>query len=190
MPLILLNKPYRVLTQFTDDAGRTTLAKFVATPGVYPAGRLDHDSEGLVLLTDDGRLQHALAHPRRKIEKAYWVQVEGAPTTSNLTPLLDGVVSRGERLKACAAAVIEPPSLWPRTPPVRERQSVPDTWLEIVLAEGRNRQVRRMTAALGLPTLRLVRHRVGPFRLRGLGPGESSELTNEFAWRQLHRARR
>lgn len=190
MPLILVNKPFRVLSQFTDAAGRATLADYVSVEGVYAAGRLDFDSEGLLALTDDGSLVQAIAHPRAKLDKAYWVQVEGTADTAAIAALIAGVVSRGERLTAAHVEVIAPPAVWPRHPPIRERKSVPDGWLGITLTEGRNRQVRRMTAAVGLPTLRLIRHRIGPFRLRALAPGETSELTNEFAWRQIKRYRR
>ncbi|MEO1036204.1 MAG: pseudouridine synthase [Pseudomonadota bacterium] len=190
MPLLLLNKPHLVLSQFTARDGRPTLADWVAEAGVYPAGRLDYDSEGLILLTDDGDLQNAIANPKRRLDKAYWVQVEGSPTPADLAELRAGITSRGERLVAAGAQQIEPLDLWPRHPPVRTRQTVADAWLEIVLTEGRNRQVRRMTAAVGLPTLRLVRHRVGPFRLRSLQPGEHHRLETEFAWRTLKRYRR
>ena len=190
MPLILVNKPYRVLSQFTDAAGRATLADYVSVEGVYAAGRLDFDSEGLLALTDDGSLVQAIAHPRAKLDKAYWVQVEGTADNAAVAALTAGVVSRGERLTAASVELIDPPAVWPRHPPIRERKNVPDAWLGITLTEGRNRQVRRMTAAVGLPTLRLIRHRIGPFRLRALAPGETGELTNEFAWRQIKRYRR
>jgi len=171
--LILLNKPFRVLCQFTDDRGRATLADHVPVAGVYPAGRLDFDSEGLVILTDDGRLQARISDPRFGLEKTYWVQVEGVPEESALEKLNRGVEISGARTQPAQVTRIEPPStLWPRTPPVRYRKSVPDSWLEITLKEGRNRQVRRMTAAVGYPTLRLIRWRIGPWDLSGLAPGQ------------------
>ncbi|MBA8887512.1 23S rRNA pseudouridine2457 synthase [Dokdonella fugitiva] len=175
--LILLNKPYGVLCQFTDRSvpPRRTLAGFVDVPGVYPAGRLDHDSEGLLLLTDDGALAHRLTDPRHKQPKTYLVQVEGTPTPVALDALRHGVtLADGPTLPSDVEAPVAPPDwLWPRVPPVRFRKSVPDAWLALTIREGRNRQVRRMTAAVGLPTLRLVRVRVGPYALDGLAPGET-----------------
>lgn len=174
--LILLNKPYDVLCQFTDGDGRATLADFVDVKGVYPAGRLDRDSEGLVILTDDGRLQARIADPRHKMEKTYFAQVEGVVTPAALQALSHGVTLKdGPTLPARARAVAPPAWLWPRTPPIRARKSVPDGWIELTLREGRNRQVRRMCAAVGLPCLRLIRWRVGDWALEGLAPG---------AWRQ------
>lgn len=170
--LILLNKPSGVLTQFTDAAGRATLADFVDVPGVYPAGRLDRDSEGLVLLTDDGRLQARISEPRFKLAKHYWVQVEGTVTAEMLEQLAAGVELRDGLTAPAIARAIEAPPLWPRNPPIRHRANRPTAWLEIVITEGRNRQVRRMTAAVGLPTLRLVRHRIGDWRLDDLQPGQ------------------
>ena len=174
--LILLNKPYGVLCQFTDrsDPPRRTLAEFVALPDVYPAGRLDHDSEGLLLLTDDGELAHRLTDPRHKQPKTYLVQVEGSPGAHALDALRRGVaLNDGATLPAEVAQVDAPVWLWPRDPPVRFRRSVPDAWLSLTIREGRNRQVRRMTAAVGLPTLRLVRTSIGPYALGGLAPGET-----------------
>jgi 23S rRNA pseudouridine2457 synthase len=171
--LILLNKPYGVLCQFTDAGGRATLADLVPVPRVYPAGRLDLDSEGLVLLTDDGGLQARLADPRHRVEKVYRAQVEGAPTDEALARLREGVsLTDGRTRPARVARIDEPADLWPREPPIRYRASIPTAWIEIGLTEGRNRQVRRMTAAVGLPTLRLIRVAVGSYELGALRPGE------------------
>lgn len=175
--LILLNKPFGVLCQFTDPGGRPTLADYVPVPNVYPAGRLDHDSEGLVLLTDDGALQARLADPRHHVEKVYWVQVERVPTDDALARLRAGVVLKdGPTRPARVRPIDEPPALWPRDPPIRWRASIPTAWLEIALTEGRNRQVRRMTAAVGFPALRLIRIAIGPYTLGGLQPGEWKEV--------------
>jgi 23S rRNA pseudouridine2457 synthase len=171
--VILLNKPYGVLCQFSADAsGKPTLADFVRVPDVYPAGRLDADSEGLVVLTADGALQARITSPRRKLAKVYWVEVEGLPAPGQIAALAAGV-DLGDFVSAPAAirAIPEPRRLWPRTPPIRIRKSIPTSWLELTLTEGKNRQVRRMTAAVGLPTLRLIRYAVGPWSLEGLGPG-------------------
>ncbi|MBS0544653.1 MAG: pseudouridine synthase [Proteobacteria bacterium] len=174
--LILLNKPYGVLCQFTDEAGRATLKDYVPVPGVYAAGRLDTDSEGLLLLTDDGVLQHRIADPRHKLPKTYLVQVEGEPDEAALAALRRGVDLGDFVTRPCEARrVAEPDWLWPRDPPVRYRKTVPTRWLEIVLREGKNRQVRRMTAKVGFPTLRLLRLAVGPWRLDGLPPGQWRE---------------
>ncbi|QNP41958.1 pseudouridine synthase [Lysobacter solisilvae (ex Woo and Kim 2020)] len=171
--LIALNKPYGVLCQFTDRSTppRRTLAEFGLPPDVYAAGRLDHDSEGLLLLTDDGGLAHRLTDPKHKLAKTYWVQVEGDPDDAQLAALRRGVELNDGRTRPAQARRIDAPALWPRDPPVRFRKSVPDAWLEIAISEGRNRQVRRMTAAVGLPTLRLVRVAIGPHRLDDLAPG-------------------
>ncbi len=172
--LIAFNKPYGVLCQFTDRSvpPRRTLAEFGLPAGVYPAGRLDFDSEGLLLLTDDGALAHRLTDPRHKQPKTYWVQVEGEPSAAQLQQLRDGVVLKDGPTLPAQARRIEPPALWPRDPPVRFRKTVPDGWIEVVLREGRNRQIRRMTAAVGLPTLRLVRVAVGGVGLGDLAPGQ------------------
>lgn len=175
--LILLNKPYGVLCQFTPGGARPTLKDFVPVPEVYPAGRLDADSEGLVLLTDDGRLQARIADPRHKLEKGYWVQVEGRPTEEALRRLRDGVDLGGFATRpARARAIDEPAGLWARDPPIRVRQAIPTAWLELGLVEGRNRQVRHMSAAVGFPTLRLVRFRIGPWELGALAPGQWREI--------------
>ena len=186
MPLVLLNKPFRVLSQFRDPDGRATLADYVDLSDVYPAGRLDFDSEGLLLLTDDGKLQARLSQPRSKIVKTYWAQVEGDAGNAQLAELRDGVQLKDGPSRALTALRIdEPAGLWPREPPIRYRKNVPDSWLEIEIDEGRNRQVRRMTAAVGLPTLRLIRFSIGPFTLRGLAPGEWCSISNNCAWQKL-----
>jgi 23S rRNA pseudouridine2457 synthase len=179
--VILFNKPYGVLTQFTDAAGRATLKDYIPVPGVYAAGRLDRDSEGLLVLTDDGRLIRRLTDPRAKTFKTYWVQVEGDPNDGALASLRAGVqLNDGPTLPAQVRRIAEP-ALWPRDPPIRFRARIPTAWLEVRVREGRNRQVRRMTAAVGLPTLRLVRVGVGPWRLGRLQPGEWTELPDADA---------
>jgi 23S rRNA pseudouridine2457 synthase len=176
--LILLNKPFGVLSQFTDaksPSPRPTLSHLGLPSRVYPAGRLDRDSEGLLILTDDGRLQARISDPQHKIEKTYWAQVEGEPAEIDLEPLRHGVLLNDGPTRPARVRRIEPPTLWPRDPPIRVRQTVPEAWLELTITEGRNRQVRRMTAAVGLPTLRLVRWRIGGWTVENLAPGQWSE---------------
>lgn len=175
--LILFNKPFNVLSQFQDRDGRATLGDYVDVPGVYPAGRLDYDSEGLILLTDDGRLQARISQPRSGMRKTYWAQVEGHPSPEQLQELTQGVTLKDGPARAVSAReMAEPGILWERDPPIRYRASIPDTWIEVVLTEGRNRQVRRMTAAVGLPTLRLIRYSVGDWTVDSLQPGEWRSL--------------
>jgi 23S rRNA pseudouridine2457 synthase len=187
---LLFNKPFRVLSRFTDAAGRDTLGKFVREQDVYPAGRLDYDSEGLLFLTDDGRIQARLSEPRQRLLKRYWVQVEGEPDAAALQRLREGVeLQDGLTRPAQVRAMAEPANLWRRDPPIRHRAHIPTHWLEIGLIEGRNRQVRRMTAAVGLPTLRLIRWAIGPWELEGLAPGETRELDSRRVLAQLRRQR-
>lgn len=177
--LILLNKPFGVLSQFSggkDDSPHPTLSAYVSVPGVYPAGRLDRDSEGLLVLTDDGRLQARIADPKFKLAKTYLAQVEGIPDDSAIDQLRCGVRLKDGMTSPAQANSIEPPPVWDRDPPIRVRKSVPDSWIELTLTEGRNRQVRRMTAAVGLPTLRLIRWRIGDWSVEGLAPGEWREV--------------
>ena len=170
--LLRFNKPYGVLSQFTAEGRWRSLKDFIDLPGIYACGRLDADSEGLLLLTGDGALQARISNPRFKMPKTYWVQVEGTPDDAALQALRSGVqLNDGLTLPAEARLISEPPALWPRTPPVRVRQSIPTAWLELCITEGRNRQVRRMTAAVGLPCLRLIRSAIGPYNLDGLAPG-------------------
>lgn len=174
--LILFNKPYQVLCKFTDTMGRQTLADFVPIRAVYAAGRLDYDSEGLVLLTNDGHLQHVISHPGYKLAKTYWAQVEGIPSEQALRQLERGVMLKDGRTRPARVHQIAPPQVWPRIPAIRERKTVPTCWLSLTITEGRNRQVRRMTAKVGHPTLRLIRQAIGPWRLGRIPPG---------AWREL-----
>ncbi|MDO7834005.1 pseudouridine synthase [Sphingobium sp. HBC34] len=181
--LILFNKPYDMLSQFTDrgtDSPRATLSDCIAVPGVYPAGRLDRDSEGLLLLTDDGRLQSRIADPKYKLPKTYLVQVEGDIGDDALAALRQGVALKDGLTRPAEADRIADPGLWPRTPPIRVRKSVPDSWIRLTIREGRNRQVRRMTAAINHPTLRLVRWRIGDWTVDGIAPGEWREQRIEI----------
>ena len=177
---ILFNKPFGVLSQFTDaksPSKRRTLSDFIDVPKVYPAGRLDRDSEGLLILTDDGQLQALISNPRHKLSKTYYVQVEGSPSETNLQALRDGVTLNDGPTRPAQVSLIDPPTLWDRDPPVRFRKSIPDVWVEISITEGRNRQVRRMTAHIGFPTLRLVRWKVGIWSLDGLAQGAWQDTT-------------
>jgi 23S rRNA pseudouridine2457 synthase len=177
--LILFNKPFNVLCQFTGSAGEATLADYIPVKNVYAAGRLDKDSEGLVMLTDDGQLQNRISDPKHKLPKTYWVQIEGTPNAAALQQLRSGVLlNDGKTKPAQVRLMAAPPDLWPRTPPIRVRKTVPDCWLEIKLTEGRNRQVRRMTAAVGHPTLRLIRYAVGDWNLQDIKPGEWRALVD------------
>ncbi|QGZ62159.1 pseudouridine synthase [Paraburkholderia acidisoli] len=187
MRLIALNKPFGTICQFSPHETRQSLADFVKVPGVYPAGRLDSDSEGLLLLTDDGALQARIAEPRRKLVKRYWAQVEGAPDAQALATLEGGVDLGDFVTQPCQARVIdEPQHLWPRNPPIRYRAAIPATWVEIAISEGKNRQVRRMTAAVGYPTLRLVRVAIGSLDIfsLGLAPGESRDVPSDAPWQR------
>jgi len=193
--LILFNKPFGVLSQFTDADGHPGLGGFIPVKGVYPAGRLDHDSEGLLLLTDDGQLQHTISHPKKKQPKTYWAQVEGEPNSEAIAQLAKGVTLNDGLTRPARVRLLDEPALWPRNPPVRFRKSIPTHWLEIIISEGRNRQVRRMTAAVGLPTLRLVRVAIGDWTLDNLAPGEWREeivpvTANHSTNKSPHTARR
>ena len=180
MSLILLNKPFQVLTRFTSDDDRTTLSDYINAPGFYPAGRLDYDSEGLLLLTDDGRLQAELSHPRWKVSKTYLVQVEHTPDQHAIASLAEGIqLNDGITLPAEVEIIDEPEWLWPRVPPIRFRKMIGTAWLKLSIREGRNRQVRRMTAAVGHPTLRLIRYGIGPWTIEGLASGQWRHSTAE-----------
>jgi 23S rRNA pseudouridine2457 synthase len=181
--LILFNKPFQVLSQFTDTDSatspnrRATLADWISLPAVYPAGRLDYDSEGLLLLTDSGPLQHQIAAPRNKMPKTYWVQVEGQIDDNALNSLRQGVTLKDGKTRPATVEYLPEPDLWPRTPPVRHRETIPTSWLSMTITEGRNRQVRRMTAAVGFPTLRLIRYAIGEWTVKDLAPGDYRSLT-------------
>ncbi|MGB7737581.1 MAG: pseudouridine synthase [Steroidobacteraceae bacterium] len=191
MQLVLFNKPFQVLPQFTSPDGRRCLADFLSLPGLYPAGRLDYDSEGLMLLTDFGPWQARITQPGSPFVKRYRVQVEGEPTGEALEPLRRGLVLNGGPTRPAPARVIpEPAGLWPRDPPIRTRKAIPTAWIELELSEGRNRQVRRMTAAIGLPTLRLIRWAVGPWTVEGLAPGQWREVPRTEAEAVLAAGRR
>jgi 23S rRNA pseudouridine2457 synthase len=174
--LIIFNKPFQVLCQFTDEAGRKTLGDYVDVKEVYPAGRLDFDSEGLLLLTDDGKLQAKISHPKNKLPKTYWAQVEGIASQDDCDALIAGVQLKDGIAKAISCKILSEPDLWERIPPIRVRKSIPDSWIELVIDEGRNRQVRRMTAAVNLPTLRLVRVAIGKWSLGDLQPGQTNTI--------------
>ncbi|MFI4919358.1 MAG: pseudouridine synthase [Legionellales bacterium] len=170
--MILFNKPYGVVSQFSGEETEQTLASFIKLPGYYAAGRLDKNSEGLLLLTNDGKLQHQLSHPKFNKRKYYWVQIEGIPSNNDLLPLKKGLVTKQCSFLPAEVTVIHEPALWPRDPPIRERKNIPTSWIEIILTEGKNHQVRKMTAAVGFPTLRLIRHKIGKWELGTLQPGE------------------
>lgn len=170
--LILFNKPFKVLSQFEDEDNRDTLKKYIQMKKVYPAGRLDYDSEGLMLLTDCGKLQHKISHPKQKMPKTYWVQVENIPSEIDLDKIRQGLTIKGLTFKKAEIKIIDEPSIWPRKPPIRQRNKIPTCWLEIIIVEGKNRQVRRMTAAIGFPTLRLIRAKIGQWSLDDLQPGQ------------------
>lgn len=178
--LILFNKPFNVLSQFTDNKGRKTLADFITREGFYAAGRLDYDSEGLLLLTCDGPLQHKIAHPKNKMPKTYWAQVEGEVTDEALEQLRNGITLKdGPTKQAKAKRIDTPNNLWDRVPPIRERKNIPTSWIELTISEGRNRQVRRMTAHVGFPTLRLIRYSIGPWNIENITNGEHTLIEVE-----------
>ncbi len=177
--ILLFNKPFDVLCQFTDDQNRATLADYIKQKNVYAAGRLDRDSEGLLILTDDGKLQHKITDPKNKIKKTYWVQVEGNISKKAIEKLQKGVTLKDGLTKPAKARTIsEPKNLWPRNPPIRERKNIPTSWLQLTISEGRNRQVRRMTAAVNFPTLRLIRYSIGEWTIDKIGNGDSLLIEN------------
>lgn len=184
--IILFNKPYNVLSQFTDKDKRQTLADYFSNlPGFYPAGRLDLDSEGLLLLTDNGTLQHRISHPKNKLVKLYWVQVEGIPSEKKIALLCQGIELDNYKTRPAQISLMTAPALWPRHPPIRQREKIPTSWLKIALSEGKNRQIRKMTAAIGHPTLRLVRMQIGHWHLQDLQPGEYRSETIHLPQRKL-----
>ncbi|MDF1827666.1 MAG: pseudouridine synthase [Legionellaceae bacterium] len=170
--IILFNKPFHVLSQFEDENNRQTLKKYIPIKNIYPAGRLDYDSEGLMILTNCGKTQHKISNPKNKMRKTYWVQVEHVPTELDLKKIRDGIHIKEHRCLPAQVNIIDEPNIWQRMPPIRERKSIPTCWLELTICEGKNRQVRRMTAAMGFPTLRLIRVQIGPWKLGQLQPGE------------------
>ena len=184
MSLILFNKPFGVISQFSEHEKHVSLAEFISEKKFYPAGRLDHDSEGLLILTDEGEIQHCLSHPKHKQPKTYWVQVDGEITDTALTELEKGVKLKDGLTLPAKAKKIDEPALWPRDPPVRYRANIPTSWCELTITEGKNRQVRRMTAAVGFPTLRLVRYSIGEFTIDGLSPGEWRKISTPQQLRQ------
>ena len=189
--IYLLNKPFNVLSTFTDNEGRATLSEYIKKPNIYAAGRLDYDSEGLLILTDEGQLQHQLANPKFKLAKTYWVQVEGEISDEALDQLRTGVTLKDGATRPAQAKRIDSPEIWDRVPPIRERKSIPTSWIELKISEGRNRQVRRMTAAVGYPTLRLIRAAIGNWSLDNLQPGEwRTETVHLSAAKQSDRAKR
>jgi 23S rRNA pseudouridine2457 synthase len=176
--IFLFNKPFQVMSQFTDADGRANLSDYIRIPSIYPAGRLDYDSEGLMILTSDGELQHQISHPRHKLPKTYWVQLDGDVSDEAVAALQKGVhLNDGPTLPAIIKRMDEPAGLWARTPPVRFRANIPTSWISLTISEGRNRQVRRMTAAIGFPTLRLIRASIGDWSIENLAPGEYTSLT-------------
>ena len=185
MSLILLNKPYGVICQFSPHEKHPSLAQYITENNYYPAGRLDHDSEGLVILTDEGPVQHLLSHPKHKQAKTYWVQVDGELTESALVQLRQGIQLKDGLTKPANAKIIPPPDIWSRNPPVRYRAQIPTSWIELTITEGKNRQVRRMTAAVGFPTLRLIRYSVGELTIDGLAPGEWRKIPTPPQLKQL-----
>lgn len=188
--LILFNKPFHVLSQFTDSENRSTLADFIKEKNCYPAGRLDYDSEGLLLLTDDGQLQHRISDPNHKQAKIYLVQVEGHPDAAALDQLRSGLMLKDGLTRPAQVRIIDTPDIWPRVPPIRQRKHIETSWLELTLREGKNRQVRRMTAAIGTPTLRLIRRDIGSWSLDGIAPGEYKELTLHSPQSENHKRKK